>query len=104
MLDVERQCHKEEKAALEAELLQLRDEMANQRQELDDVTEACEKQTEAINRFCDTFMHEYCTVVKGNVPHQRKWPYLRSRAKGHVVVNDVYADGLFVKLHKKDNN
>jgi len=37
MLDVERQRHAEERAALEAELQQLRDEMANQLQEYQDL-------------------------------------------------------------------
>jgi chromatin segregation and condensation protein Rec8/ScpA/Scc1 (kleisin family) len=88
LLNVERRCHEEERVALEAEVKELRDKMANQLQEYEDFrAEIDEIDAERRRGFAVVKRTLQAAIRSSRIRRIRL--DLRSRAKRHVAINDV---------------
>jgi lamin B len=129
MLNIEQQRHSEERAALEAELKQLRDEMANTLEEYQDLMNikvTLDMEIATYRKLIETgeakintspmlpsgahFTPEIrvkhsakrkCTKLDKSKESSISNFNVTSHAKGEVEINDVCADEKFVRLHNK---
>jgi hypothetical protein len=124
MIDTEQQCHEEERATLEAELQELRDEIANKLEEYHDLMdikvsldweiatyrkliESGEADENALpTQSGDAYVkQDSAAKQKPARAKKRKRTRLEEREKSHVKgeleISEICVDGKFVRLHNK---